>query len=81
MKDAISIMAFSLIVGVFTMIGIYSIKRKKDQECDEVVFIEGELGIDARQVSSFSNGMSVIRLCDGTDLQVATHRIIKIVDK
>ena len=54
---------------------------KQDQECDEVVFIEGELGMDARQVSSFSNGMSVIRLCDGTDLQVATHRIIKIVDK
>ena len=54
---------------------------EEDQECDQVVFVQDELSMDAREVSSFSNGMSVIRLCDGTNLQVPTHRIIKIVDK
>lgn len=54
---------------------------KEDQECDQVVFVQDELSMDAREVSSFSNGMSVVRLCDGTNLEVPTHRIIKIVDK
>jgi hypothetical protein len=79
MRDDCFYILFCVVFIAAGFVGYTAYKR--DQECDEVVFIEGELGMDARQVSSFSNGMSVIRLCDGTDLQVATHRIIKIVDK
>jgi hypothetical protein len=50
-------------------------------QCDQVVFLEGEMSIDVCDVNSYENGMSVIHLCDGKTLQVPTRRIIKIVDK
>ena len=56
------------------------IKQDKMQ-CDEVVFLEGELSIDVRYVYSYDNGMSNIHLCDGEILRMPTKRIIKIVDK
>ena len=54
---------------------------KEGQVCDEVVFLEGELGIDVRDVDSYDNGMSYLKLCDGKILKVPTRRIIKIVSK
>ena len=50
-------------------------------QCDEVVFLEGELSIDVRYVYSYDNGMSNIHLCDGEILRIPTKRIIKIIDK
>lgn len=50
-------------------------------QCDEVVFLDGELSIDVRYVYSYDNGMSVIHLCDGEILRMPTKRIIKIIDK
>ena len=65
-----------------TWLIIITAVAKHDQEhCEQVVFLEGELGMDCNEVWSFDNGMSTIRLCDGTKLQVPTSRIIKIVDK
>jgi len=69
-----------LFIVVLAAAIVYSIDRDLKQ-CDEVVFIEGELGQDAQHISSFRNGMSVIYFCDGTSITVPTHRIIKIVDK
>lgn len=69
-----------LLTAVLATVIVYGIDRDLKQ-CDEVVFIEGELGQDAQHVSSFRNGMSVIYFCDGTSITVPTHRIIKIVDK
>jgi hypothetical protein len=59
---------------------VYLIKQDKMQ-CDEVVFLEGELSMDVREVNSYDNGMSTIHLCDGKLLRVPTKRIIKIVSK
>jgi len=65
-----------------TWLIIITANEKYDQEqCEQVVFLEGELGMDCNAVWSFDNGMSTIRLCDGTKLQVPTSRIIKIGDK
>jgi hypothetical protein len=71
-------------IGLFIVILAVVIACNIDRnlkQCDEVIFIEGELGQDAQHVSSFRNGMSVIYFCDGTSITVPTHRIIKIVDK
>jgi hypothetical protein len=54
---------------------------KERSECDQVIFLEGELSMDIRGVYSYDNGMSTIDLCDGKTLRVPTRRIIKIVDK
>jgi uncharacterized protein (UPF0248 family) len=69
-----------LFIVALAAVIVYGIDRDLKQ-CDEVVFIEGELGQDAQHVSSFRNGMSVIYFCDGTSITIPTHRIIKIVDK
>jgi hypothetical protein len=71
-----------LITGMLiTGLSLVYLSHKEDTECDQVIFLEGELSIDIRYVDSYDNGMSTIRLCDGKILRVPTSRIIKIVDK
>lgn len=71
-----------LITGIIIMyLSILYFSYKEDTECDQVIFLEGEMSIDVRDVNSYENGMSTIYLCDGKTLRVPTSRIIKIVDK
>lgn len=65
---------------VFTIAVIVGIVKEKT-ECDQVIFLEGELSIDVTSVNSYDNGMSTINLCDGKTVRVPTRRIIKIIDK
>jgi hypothetical protein len=55
--------------------------HQESLQCDEVVFLEGEMSMDVREVDTYENGMSRIHLCDGTVMEVPSIRIIKIVDK
>jgi hypothetical protein len=55
--------------------------HQKEMKCDEVVFLEGELGMDVREVYPSEDGISTIYLCDGTKMQVPTIRIVKIIEK
>jgi hypothetical protein len=71
------VVPFLVVFAIFSVIGIV----KEKTECDQVVFLEGELSMDIRDVNSYENGMSTIDLCDGKTLRVPTKRIIKIVDK
>ena len=74
--------AILVVIGVLIMsLSILYFSHKEDTECDQVVFLEGELSMDVRGVDSYDNGMSTIDLCDGKTLRVPTSRIIKIVDK
>jgi hypothetical protein len=74
--------AILIVLGIaLTYIPIIYLVKQDKMQCDEVVFLEGELSIDIRYVDSYKNGMSTIHLCDGKILQVPTRRIIKIVDK
>ena len=73
-----------IIGGIALMILIYApiiIAKKESTECDQVVFLEGELSLDVRDVDSYESGMSVLKLCDGTTMSVPTSRIVKVVDK
>jgi hypothetical protein len=71
-----------LITGILIMtLSILRFVHKEDTECDQVIFLEGEMSMDVRDVNSYENGMSTIYLCDGKTLRVPTSRIIKIVDK
>jgi len=74
--------AMLIVLGIALayVLTIYVVNQDKIQ-CDEVVFLEGELSIDIREVKSYDNGISFIYLCDGKVLRVPTRRIIKIVDK
>ena len=74
--------AILIVIGIaliYTPIIYFS--HKESMECDEVVFLEGELSMDVREVDSYDNGMSTIHMCDGKLLRVPTKRIIKIVSK
>ena len=73
MKDAIYIMAFSLIVGVFAMIGIYSIKRKK--ECSKTVILHDGTTISAHETTSYMNRMTYVVTCEGNKIEIPTNNI------
>jgi hypothetical protein len=71
-----------LITGMLiTGLSLVYLSHKEDTECDQVIFLEGEMSMDVMDVNSYENGMSTIYLCDGKTLRVPTSRIIKIVDK
>jgi len=74
--------AILIVLGIALMyVPIVYFFEQDKMQCDQVVFLEGEMSIDVCDVNSYENGMSVIHLCDGKTLQVPTRRIIKIVDK
>lgn len=66
---------------VLVYVPIVYFANRESMQCDEVVFLEGELSMDVREVDSYPSGMSCIRLCDGKNIIVPTNRIIKVVDK
>ena len=68
-----------LLIALAVVLFVDTVKERS--ECDQVIFLEGELSMDIRGVYSYDNGMSTIDICDGKTLRVPTRRIIKIVDK
>ncbi len=54
---------------------------KESRECDEHVILNDGKEYDCRHVSSFSNGMSCIRLCGEGEINVPTNRIIEVRKK
>ena len=74
--------AILIVLGIALMyVPIVYFFEQDKMQCDQVVFLEGEMSMDVREVNSYDNGMSTIHLCDGRLLRVPTKRIIKIVDK
>ena len=55
--------------------------NKESQECDLVVFVKGQLSIDARNVNHYSNGFTSIDLCNGKTDIYPSNVIIKVVEK
>ncbi len=67
-----------VIIGVI-LYGIFILWCIKDSSrCDEHVILNDKTEYDCRTVSSFSNGMSSIKFCDGTEMTVPTNRIIQV---
>jgi hypothetical protein len=74
--------AILIVLGIVLIyVPIVYFSHQKSMQCDEVVFLEGEMSMDVREVDTYDTGMSRIHLCDGTVMEVPTIRIIKIVDK
>jgi len=73
MKEAISIIAFFLLIGIFTAIGINSIKHKK--ECNVTVVLTDGTVLKVSETMSWRNGMTDIISCKGEKIQVPTARI------
>jgi hypothetical protein len=71
------VVPFLIVITIAMIVGIV----KEKTECDQVIFLEGELSMDVSDVNSYENGMSTIHLCDGKTVRVPTRRIIKIIDK
>ena len=71
------IVLIALVISTVYGIGMYFVIQE-GQECDEHVVLNDKEEYDCRHVSSFSNGMSSIKFCDGTKMTVPTHRIIKV---
>jgi hypothetical protein len=61
--------------------GITYAYHKQSQECDLVVFIQGQLSVDARTVNHYSNGFTSIELCNGKTEIYHSNRIIKVIEK
>lgn len=71
-----------LILIIVSSLGgfIYGYTRES-KECDLLVFIDGELSIDARRVIQYKNGFTSITLCNGKTKIYPNDIIIKVVEK
>ena len=68
-----------IVVGIVTPL-LFTLKERK--ECDQVIFLEGELSKDIRDVDYYNYGqITRIYYCDGTKEDVPTRRVIKVVYK
>jgi len=60
---------------------VYGIDKEK-HECNQVVFLEGELSRDINYVDYLNHGnIARIHYCDGNVEDVPTSRIVKVVVK
>jgi len=73
------IIAIVLVILTAYAIGMWFIIQE-GQHCDtQVTLTDGETH-ECRNVSSNDNGMSSIRLCDGTTVAVPTVRIKEVIE-
>lgn len=76
LKILIFILLFLVVVGITAQF----IERR--ESCSRVVFLNGELSRDIHYVVYTHNGnVAQIHYCDGTQEEVPTSRIIKVVEK
>ena len=79
---------FSFVIFVVVLTGllygvIIYLSYSENKVCDELVIINDGTQIEATQVSSYQNGMSDIRQCDGNKIRIPTISIkmIKQIEK
>ena len=72
------IIAIVLVILTAYAIGMWFVIQE-DEQCDtRVTFTDGE-SHECRDVYSFDSGMSRIKLCDGTTIDVPTVRIKTVI--
>jgi hypothetical protein len=79
---------FSFVIFVVLFAGLFGgviayLSYLENKVCDELVIINDGTQIEATQVSSYENGMSDIRQCDGNKVRIPTISIkmIKQIQK
>ena len=55
--------------------------RRESKVCDTLVYVKGELPIEATTVHSYSNGFTSIRLCSGGHIIYHSNQILKVIEK
>ena len=74
--------ALGVLIVVITTLPLLYLSSKENKECDQVIFLEGELSRDIRDVNYYNYGqITRINYCDGTQEDVPTTRVIKVVYK
>jgi hypothetical protein len=77
MREPLKLLLIILLVGLFSVALAYAIKQDTSV-CDEhVILMDGE-EYDCIGVSSWSNGMSTVNMCNGERIDVPTHRIKQV---
>lgn len=71
------ISAIIIIVGL-SMTAFMFLMMRESQTCDEHVILQDGVQYDCRDVISHSSGMSRIKLCDGSYIDVPTTRIKQV---
>ena len=79
---------FSFVIFVVVLTGLFYgmiiyLSYSENKVCDELVIMNDGTQIEATQVSSYKNGMSNIRQCDGNEVRIPTISIkmIKQIEK
>jgi len=69
------------LISILFAFGVSYVIVEHELKCDEHVTLDDGSQYDCRSVSSFSNGMSTINLCDGERFTVPTTRIKMVKPK
>lgn len=72
-----------MIIAIFVTVLLVTVPlafflKKDSEKCDEHVVLEDGSEFDCRNVASYSNGMSFVKMCDGEEMTIPTHRIKEI---
>ena len=71
-----------IVIFIIIAVGIIFGMQHERHICNRVVFLEGELGRDAKYVEYLGHGnITRIHYCDGKIEEMPTSRIVKVVDK
>jgi hypothetical protein len=73
-KQILIIVTSTLLISI----GIVYFSYQSDIKCDEHIILNDGEEYDCRSVSSWSNGMSTINMCDGERIDIPTNRIKQI---
>ncbi len=77
MREPLKLTLIILLVGLFSVALVYAIKQD-ESVCDEHVILMDGVEHDCSGVSSWSNGMSTINMCNGERIDIPTHRIKQV---
>jgi hypothetical protein len=73
-----------ILITAFTLANVFVYlftKYSKRPSCSLVVFLDGELSRDADDIKQYGAGVTWIKYCDGTEVQIPSTRIVRIVEK
>jgi hypothetical protein len=71
-----------LVIAILTIwFTIVFLIRRESKVCDTLVYIKGELPIEATTIHSYSNGFTSIKLCSGGHVIYHSNQILKVIEK
>lgn len=71
-----------VVIGILTIwFIIVFLIRRESKVCDTLVYVKGELPIEATIVHSYSNGFTSIKLCNGGYVIYHSNQILKVIEK